>query len=90
MSVARHVRITGLVQGVFFRAWTADEARRLGIIGWVRNCPDGSVEAHIEGELNSVERLVALLHDGPPHARVDTVKISEAEIEELTGFQVRH
>ena len=49
-KVARHVRIYGRVQGVFFRAWTREEAERLGVTGWVRNCPDGRVEAHVEGD----------------------------------------
>ena len=87
---ARHVRISGLVQGVFFRAWTREEARRLGLAGWVRNCPDGSVEAHIEGEFDAVERIIALLHDGPPHAQVSHVEVREAEPEELSGFSINH
>ena len=49
-KVARHVIITGRVQGVFFRAWTCDEAETIGVNGWVRNCSDGSVEAHAEGD----------------------------------------
>lgn len=46
---ACHVRLTGKVQGVFLRAWTRDEAKQFGVGGWIRNCPDGSVEAHLEG-----------------------------------------
>jgi acylphosphatase len=90
VSKARKVSISGLVQGVFFRAWTRDEALRLGLSGWVRNCPDGSVAAHFEGEEVAIDRMVALLHDGPPHARVSQVDVSEADPEGLSGFDVRH
>jgi acylphosphatase len=88
--VARRVRVTGLVQGVFFRAWTRDQARELGVAGWVRNCADGSVEAHVEGEAGAVEELVNLLRDGPPGARVDHVEVETADPEGLSTFEVRH
>ena len=89
-AIARHVRVTGLVQGVFFRVWTRDEARRLGVAGWVRNCPDGSVEAHLEGEADKVERMIALLREGPPQARVNKVETSVSQSEGLKAFEVRH
>jgi acylphosphatase len=89
-STARHVRVTGRVQGVFFRAWTRDEARRLRVSGWVRNCPDGSVEAHLEGDEAVVQSLIDKLRDGPPGARVDRVETRDAEPENLSGFDVRH
>ena len=89
-AIARHVRVTGLVQGVFFRAWTRDEARRLGIAGWVRNCPDGAVEAHLEGEADKVERMIVLLRQGPPQARVDDVLVVDSASENLDRFEVRH
>ena len=60
--VALHVRVTGLVQGVFFRAWTAEQARAFDVTGWVRNAPDGSVEGHMEGEKVAVQQLIDLLH----------------------------
>jgi acylphosphatase len=88
--VARRVRVTGLVQGVFFRAWTRDQARELGVAGWVRNCADGSVEAHVEGEAGAVEELVNLLREGPPGARVDHVEVETADPEGLSTFEVRH
>jgi acylphosphatase len=88
--VAKHVRITGLVQGVFFRAWTAEEARRGGVSGWVRNCPGGSVEAHLEGELNAVRWLIDKMAYGPKGARVDNVEVRDAEAANLSGFEVRH
>ncbi len=69
-----HLVLEGLVQGVSFRAYTADEARRLGVAGWVRNLPDGRVEAEAEGERTALEALVAWCRHGPPAARVDAVR----------------
>ena len=63
--VARHVRVTGRVQGVFFRAWAQQQANELGVFGWVRNAADGSVEAHLEGKKWSVQQLVDRLRQGP-------------------------
>ena len=90
MSVATHVRVTGLVQGVFFRAWTRDEARRLRVNGWVRNCEDGSVEAHVEGDEGAVQQLIERMRGGSPGARVDEMQIEEAEFENFDRFEVRH
>ena len=87
---ARHVRVTGRVQGVFFRAWTAERARELGVSGWVRNAPDGSVEGHLQGERWAVQRLIELLHRGPPSAEVDQVAVKEAELGANLEFEVRH
>ena len=89
-TVGRHVRVTGHVQGVFFRAWARDEARRLGVSGWVRNCADGSVEAHVEGEEAAVGELIAKLHHGPRGARVSEVEVENAASEEPGGFDVKH
>ena len=88
--IARRVRVTGRVQGVFFHAWTRDEARSLGVSGWVSNCSDGSVEAHVEGEEAGVDELIGRLRDGPPHARVDHVDVSAAAVEGVKTFDVRH
>lgn len=90
MEIARHVRVTGRVQGVFFRAWTAEQAVALGVSGWVRNCPDGSVEGHLEGPDRAVATLIERLHDGPPAAEVSRVSVSKAGAESATGFAVRH
>lgn len=90
MPVARHVRIRGRVQGVFFRAWTREEAQKLGVTGWVRNCSDGSVEARLEGEPDCVSTLIGRMRSGPPEARVDLVDVDETEVEDLTEFRVRH
>ena len=88
-TIARRVRVTGRVQGVFFRAWTAEQAERLGVAGWVRNCRDGSVEALVQGEAGAVEALIDALHRGPPAARVERVEVADAEPEPLSGFVVR-
>ena len=88
--VARNVRVTGRVQGVFFRAWTREQAAKHDVNGWIRNCADGSVEAHLEGEEAAVRWLIDIIYDGPGGARVDWVESQEAELEGLSGFEVRH
>jgi acylphosphatase len=89
MTIARHLRITGLVQGVFFRAWTREQAEQLDIRGWVRNCPDGAVEAHLEGDKSAVEQLIDSMRQGPPNARVDHLQVGEAAAENFGRFEVR-
>lgn len=74
--VRARLTIEGLVQGVAFRASTVEEARRLGVCGWVRNVPSGAVEAVIEGEEARVRRLIEWCRTGPPMARVNNVNIS--------------
>ncbi len=85
----RRVVVQGHVQGVFFRETTRRRALTEGIAGWVRNQPDGSVEAVLEGEREAVERLVAFLREGPRGARVDWVDVVSEEAEGLDGFDVR-
>lgn len=70
----RRLRITGKVQGVGYRAWTAHRARKLGLVGWVRNLTDGSVEAVIQGPRETLAKMIAACHAGPPLARVTEVK----------------
>ena len=89
-SIACRVRVTGRVQGVFFRAWSAEEARSLGVTGWVRNTPDGSVEALVEGDEMAVHQFIALLREGPPLAQVAQVAVEEADPEGNDRFEVRH
>lgn len=89
LKIARHVRVAGRVQGVFFRAWSKEQAERLGVSGWIRNCPDGSVEAHVEGSEQPIDRLVDLLRRGPPGARVDDLQVREAGLLNAARFEVR-
>ena len=79
MSDARrvHVIVEGRVQGVFFRAYTRDEAIKLGLAGWVRNQPDGSVEALIEGENAAIEKMLQWFYEGSPHSLVKKVHFTE-------------
>ena len=82
--------VSGLVQGVAFRAATMDEARRLGLSGWVRNLPDGRVEAEAEGDRAAVEALVAWCRVGPPAARVEDVSVTwSAQGGSLGPFAIR-
>ncbi len=91
MTIARHLRISGHVQGVFFRVWAQGQARELGVNGWIRNCPDGSVEAHVAGEEDCVVRMIERMRRGPANARVDDVEVAEVEPGELSHrFEVRH
>jgi len=78
-STAVEVVVTGRVQGVFFRAAMRERAEQLGVTGWVRNEPDGSVHAHLEGPADAVEDLVAWCDHGPPAARVEEVRRAHAE-----------
>ncbi len=86
-----HLIVRGRVQGVYFRASTRDRARQLGLNGWVRNCPDGSVEILAEGDKAHLERLVVWCHDGPPGAVVTDLDVEWQEAHgEFAGFVVRH
>lgn len=89
-AIARHVTVTGRVQGVFFRAWTRERADALGVVGWVRNCPDGHVEAHIEGQADAVDQMLDQLSRGPPAARVEDLRTWDVEPCDFDGFEVRH
>lgn len=85
------VTIHGIVQGVFFRASTRDEALRIGVAGWVRNLPDGTVHALFEGEKKKVEELIGWCHKGPPGARVDKVDIFWEPFKgEFKHFDIRY
>jgi acylphosphatase len=85
------VRIKGRVQGVGFRFSAIDEARRLGLAGWVRNTHDGDVELVAEGERDQLRRLLTWCHAGPPGARVTNVEERWLEHRgEFTDFRIRH
>ncbi|HWR98393.1 MAG TPA: acylphosphatase [Candidatus Methanoperedens sp.] len=82
------VRITGRVQGVWFRASTREEARRRGLDGWVRNLPDGGVEAVFEGGEAALQEMLAWCRIGPPGARVDRVEERWSAATGLAGFTI--
>ena len=84
-----HVFVSGRVQGVYFRATTREEAREAGVDGWVRNLPDGRVEAVFEGPEDAVEAMVEFCHEGSPAATVEDVEIEHGESEGIEGFEVR-
>jgi acylphosphatase len=83
-----HVIVTGEVQGVGFRFHAREQARVLGIAGWVRNRPDGTVEAEVEGESGAVERMLAWFDHGPRGARVASVAATETPVVHATGFTI--
>ncbi len=87
--MGRKLRLFGRVQGVFFRQWAVSHARALGVSGWIRNCPDGSVEAYLAGGKAAVEQMVDRMHEGPRQAQVNDLMIEEVEPEEVEGFSVR-
>jgi acylphosphatase len=86
---ARHVWIRGRVQGVGFRWSTRARARDLHLVGWVRNLPDGSVEAWLEGKPDDVESMLTWLEDGSAPGRVDSVEVVEGEASGAGPFEVR-
>lgn len=85
----RRVIVSGRVQGVYFRDTCRSTAALHGVRGWVRNLPDGTVEALFEGKPEAVDRMVDWAHDGSPAARVHDVRVVEETPQELTGFEVR-
>jgi len=85
-----HIKITGNVQGVFFRGHTSHIAQKLSLTGWVRNDADGSVEIVAEGEKESLEKLVAWCREGPSFANVEDVEVSwEEATGEFLRFEVK-
>jgi acylphosphatase len=87
-TVRAHVWVSGRVQGVFFRAYTEEEAQRLGLCGWVRNLRDGRVEAVFEGPKDRVDQMINWCHHGPPSARVTNVQITWEKTKQEKGFRV--
>ncbi|MEM9031503.1 MAG: acylphosphatase, partial [Pseudomonadota bacterium] len=81
-------RITGRVQGVWFRAWTQGQAESLGLRGWVRNEPDGSVAALLMGPKGKVRDLVRAFHHGPPAAKVERVDTVPGADDGSEGFRI--
>lgn len=86
---ARRVVVSGRVQGVFFRDSCRDEARAVGVDGWVRNTSEGTVEAWLEGPPSAVERMVEWCRSGPGRADVDGVEAHEEDPTGQEGFRIR-
>lgn len=86
--IRAHVFISGRVQGVGYRYSTLDEARRLGVNGWVRNVPDGRVEAIFEGSREAVEEIIRWCYKGPRSAVVQDVAVEYEDPEGLLGFEI--
>jgi acylphosphatase len=84
-----HVYVSGDVQGVFFRYETRERARTRGLAGWVRNLPDGRVEAVFEGPEDAVKAMLDWCRQGPSGARVTEVEVTNEEPEGLGRFEVR-
>ena len=89
MSRSAHLVIRGRVQGVGYRDWTVRKARELGLSGWVRNRPDGSVEAVISGTDTLVAGMISECQSGPPSAQVDTIDVTEWPDPVDRGFDSR-
>jgi acylphosphatase len=83
------VVVSGMVQGVFFRTETRDRARSLGVAGWIRNVPDGTVEAAFEGDEERVDSMVEWCRRGPSGASVEQVEVEWVEPEGEAGFSIR-
>lgn len=84
-----HLKISGRVQGVFFRAKTQATATQLGVTGWVRNCADGGVEVVAEGPRTQLKTLLQWCHHGPPAARVEHIEVAwQVASGEFSSFQI--
>jgi len=81
-TVKAHVFIEGMVQGIFYRMWTREQAQKLGLAGWVRNLEDGRVEAVFEGPKDKIEKMVKKCHKGPQLAGIEHIDVN---CEEATG-----
>jgi len=91
LKARARVIVSGRVQGVFFRSETQDEAIRQGVTGWVRNLPDGKVEALFEGEKDKVDALIEFCKRGPPGARVTRAEVSwESYTGEFKSFSIKY
>jgi acylphosphatase len=88
MVTAVHIRIRGLVHGVSFRSSMAQLASDLGVRGWVRNLPDGTVEAFLEGDERNVKRVIDWARFGPPRARVDKLDVEPATPRNHRDFRI--
>lgn len=87
-KIHRNIVIKGLVQGVYFRASAREYAKRAGITGFIRNLPDKSVYAEVEGEEEPVNAFIAWCHEGPPAADVTDVEVKKGNVIGLPSFEI--
>ena len=85
---AKNIIVTGLVQGVFFRAHIKEQAKKLGITGWVQNRSDGSVEVHAEGRADALQRLEEWCGHGPDAALVEKIESQDISEEQYQTFEI--
>jgi len=83
------IKITGIVQGVFFRKFTQLKANGMGIKGWVRNADDGTVEIEACAPAEHLDEFIRWCHHGPEHAVVNKVEVTESPIKIFTSFDIR-
>ena len=88
MLMSVHLIVSGRVQGVWFRAGTRDQALELGLCGWAKNCPDGTVEIHAEGDKKTLEQFITWCRKGPPAARVSALEVEWVVSQSLTTFKI--
>ncbi len=88
--ISVHVRVSGRVQGVFYRAFTKERAAELGIKGWVQNIHGGGVEAVLEGEREKVGELLKLMKSGPSGAMILGMELSELKFKGYQDFEIRY
>ena len=88
MSTAVHIVVRGRVQGVWFRGGTQERAMQLGIFGWAKNCQDGSVEIHGEGEKEMLEKFISWCRIGPPAAQVSALDLEWVPPQGLNPFEI--
>ena len=88
MKGATHIIVHGLVQGVWFRAGTKEKADQLGLFGWVKNRPEGTVEIHTEGEKLQLEEFIVWCRIGTPAADVTSLDIDEAMVQKYKSFDI--
>ena len=90
-KVRAHVLVSGIVQGVFFRANTAEKAKELSLLGWVKNLPDGRVEAVFEGEKEKIEEIIDWLKSHPGMSKVEKVEVDWQEAKgDFENFEIRY
>jgi len=89
MLMSVHLIAHGKVQGVWYRAGTREQALQLGLSGWAKNCPDGTVEIHAEGEKEILEMFINWCRKGPPAAQVSSLDIEWVELQAMTTFDIR-